>query len=136
MIYLIEEAYSGGLPLAVFTDRDKLLHWCVKNIDMQDDYNCIATYRDNGTMIEHMTAADFFFEETKELDMYARKNSRNRAQRSRDKGFVPERDEKTREERSSTGGYEEITRYNDGSSTRHCGGPCGDQDYDEFGNEC
>ena len=54
--------------------------------------------------------------------MYARKNSRNRAQRSRDKGFVPERDEKTREERSSTGGYEEITRYNDWSSTRHSAG--------------
>jgi len=35
-----------------------------------------------------------------------------------------------------TGCYEEITRFIDGSSIRHCGGPCADIYYDENGDEC
>jgi hypothetical protein len=34
-------------------------------------------------------------------------------------------------------GHEEtVTRYSDGSSTRHGGGPCGDVHYDDLGREC
>lgn len=31
---------------------------------------------------------------------------------------------------------ERVTRFSDGSSIRHCGGPCGDVKYNEFGEEC
>jgi len=35
-----------------------------------------------------------------------------------------------------TGGTVEVTYYNNGHSTVHWGGPCGDQSYDENGEEC
>lgn len=36
----------------------------------------------------------------------------------------------------STGSDERVTNYPDGSSIRHGGGPAGDMQYDEFGEEC
>lgn len=34
------------------------------------------------------------------------------------------------------GHKERVTRFRDGSSIRHGGGPCGDTHYDENGEEC
>jgi hypothetical protein len=48
---------------------------------------------------------------------------------------VDQKDKKTSIE-SFCGNEEKITRFSDGSSTRHCGGPCGDMHYDEYGEEC
>jgi len=36
----------------------------------------------------------------------------------------------------STGSQERVTRYPDGSSTRHGGGPAGDTRYNDQGEEC
>jgi hypothetical protein len=36
----------------------------------------------------------------------------------------------------STGSKEKMTYFSDGSSIRHCGGPCGPMHYDENGEEC
>ena len=35
-----------------------------------------------------------------------------------------------------TGGTVEVTYHQNGHSTVHWGGPCGDQEYDEQGEEC
>jgi hypothetical protein len=40
------------------------------------------------------------------------------------------------ERNPSTGAMERVTNYSDGSSKRHGGGPAGDMNYDEFGEEC
>lgn len=45
-------------------------------------------------------------------------------------------DATTEKERVLTGVEIEVTRYSDGSSTHHFGGPCGSVNYDEFGEEC
>lgn len=42
----------------------------------------------------------------------------------------------TRMEDNGTGGKVKVTRYADGSSTVHWGGPCGPMHYDKFGEEC
>ncbi len=44
--------------------------------------------------------------------------------------------ETTAWEDNGIGGKVEVTRRNNGTSTVHQGGPCGDQDYDEFGEDC
>lgn len=43
---------------------------------------------------------------------------------------------KTRMERTPSGSEVAVTRYEDGSSTVHWGGPCGSTSYDENGEEC
>ncbi len=35
-----------------------------------------------------------------------------------------------------TGGKTRVTRYRDGTSTFHYGGPCGKVNYDQYGEEC
>jgi hypothetical protein len=45
-------------------------------------------------------------------------------------------DDTTEWEDDGTGGEVLVTRRSDGTSTVHHGGPCGSQDYDEFGEEC
>ena len=35
-----------------------------------------------------------------------------------------------------TGGKVKTTYHNNGHSTVHHGGPCGDSEYDEYGEEC
>lgn len=47
-----------------------------------------------------------------------------------------EPDHHTRKRESWQGHDEEVTRFKDGSSIRHGGGPCGDMHYDENGEEC
>lgn len=42
----------------------------------------------------------------------------------------------TKYERDNTGGKIKVTRYADGTSKYHFGGPCGSQCYDENGEEC
>jgi hypothetical protein len=57
----------------------------------------------------------------------------------KDAEFSDDDRRKTRTESTrsgSTGAYERVTRYPDGSSTWHCGGPCGDVHYDQYGEEC
>lgn len=64
------------------------------------------------------------------------KRKRNYAQRaSTNPDFV---DPQLKEvyEKTPTGGEVQVTRYSDGSSTVHFGGPCGPQNYNEFGEEC
>lgn len=39
-------------------------------------------------------------------------------------------------ESDGIGGKVRVTRFRDGSSTYHRGGPCGDQHSDRYGNEC
>lgn len=40
------------------------------------------------------------------------------------------------EERTLSGSSVSVTRYADGTSTHHFGGPCGSANYDENGEEC
>lgn len=40
------------------------------------------------------------------------------------------------ERSSSTGAYEKVTRFRDGSSVREGGGPAGPMRYNKFGEEC
>lgn len=49
--------------------------------------------------------------------------------------LAPE-DYETNWESDGTGGEVEVTRYADGSSTYHFGGPCGPMSFDENGEEC
>jgi hypothetical protein len=39
-------------------------------------------------------------------------------------------------EDDNTGGKVRVSRYSDGTTTVHHGGPCGDSHYDENGEEC
>ena len=39
-------------------------------------------------------------------------------------------------EDNNTGGQVEVTRWRDGSSTVHHGGPCGPMSYNKYGEEC
>lgn len=64
------------------------------------------------------------------------KSRKNNAQKARRDSRYYDLYSKTRWENDNTGGKVKVTRYSDGSSTYHFGGPCGSQDYDEFGNEC
>lgn len=43
---------------------------------------------------------------------------------------------KTEWEDNNTGGKVEVTRYKDGSTTYHHGGPCGPMNYNKHGEEC
>jgi len=61
---------------------------------------------------------------------------RNNAQRSLDDPFFEDRGSRTGYEPNNTGGKTRVTRYSDGSSTVHHGGPVGDTQYNEFGEEC
>jgi len=45
-------------------------------------------------------------------------------------------DYSTGKERTPSGNEVEVTRFSDGSSKVHFGGPCGSQTYDEYGEEC
>lgn len=45
-------------------------------------------------------------------------------------------DYKRRHENDNTGSQVEVTRYKDGTSTYHFGGPVGIVHYDENGEEC
>lgn len=47
-----------------------------------------------------------------------------------------DRDHHKTEEFDWQGHTERVTRFKDGSSIRHGGGPCGDTHYDENGEEC
>lgn len=49
--------------------------------------------------------------------------------------LMPE-DKRTVYEKDLSGNLVKVTRYSDGSSTVHWGGPCGSTSYDEYGNEC
>ena len=49
---------------------------------------------------------------------------------------IADEDKITRYERNNTGGKTEVTRYSDGSSTYHHGGPCGPSSFDANGEEC
>lgn len=61
----------------------------------------------------------------------------NRAQQSRDPGFLLDPSEVEVEERdSSTGAKTRATYYEDGSSTRDFGAMTGIVDYNEYGEEC
>jgi hypothetical protein len=42
----------------------------------------------------------------------------------------------TEMESNNTGGKVAVTRFKDGSSTVHWGGPCGPMSYDKNGEEC
>jgi hypothetical protein len=59
----------------------------------------------------------------------------NRAQQSHQPDFKRRRGEKTVKRKTATGSEENVTYYEDGSSTVHHGF-CGPVDYDEHGNEC
>lgn len=53
-----------------------------------------------------------------------------------DEDEVDPLDRRTEYEDDTTGGKEKITRFADGSSIRHCGGPAGPMYYDKYGEEC
>jgi len=71
---------------------------------------------------------------TKGVKMYREKPKR---MCYRDRKELDIGDAKDVEERDgSTGTTHRVTRFQDGSSTYHFGGPVGDVHYDEYGNEC
>ncbi len=53
-----------------------------------------------------------------------------------DKRKLKRGDATTSNEPNNTGSTFRVTRYKDGTSTVHHGGPCGDSHYDENGEEC
>lgn len=59
----------------------------------------------------------------------------NNAQRARRDSNFTDSKAKIGKERGISGTEHEVTRYSDGSSTHHFGGPCGSSDYDENGEE-
>lgn len=59
----------------------------------------------------------------------------SRSQREKDR-LEEGQDYNRRKVRGPSGTEEDVTYYADGSSTRHCGGPCGPMNYDENGEEC
>lgn len=58
----------------------------------------------------------------------------NRSQRTKDS--YDRSDYQRAKESDNTGGEVEVTRYRDGSSTVHWGGPCSPTNYDANGEEC
>lgn len=65
------------------------------------------------------------------------KDTRNYAQLERDKELMQEYGRRTTSlESNNSGGKTKVTRYDDGSSTVHHGGPVGDVSYNKFGEEC
>jgi len=67
--------------------------------------------------------------------MYKSEKENNAQKARRDSSFTDSK-AKTGKERTISGSDVEVTRYSDGSSTYHHGGPCGSSDYDENGEEC
>ena len=49
---------------------------------------------------------------------------------------ISREDVHTSYESDNAGGKVEVSRYSDGTSTVHWGGPCGSSNYDEYGREC
>lgn len=54
----------------------------------------------------------------------------------REKDQYSKNDKRTTNNDDGTGGKVSETNYSDGSSTVHFGGPVGDVNYDQYGNEC
>lgn len=57
-----------------------------------------------------------------------KRNNKDRMEERKD--YVDEMED------NGTGGKVRVTRYSDGTSTVHWGGPCGSVNYDENGEEC
>lgn len=66
--------------------------------------------------------------------MYAPRDGESRLC-NQDREKMERQDYSERKERNN-GSDISVTRYRDGSSTVHWGGPCGSTNYDEFGEEC
>ncbi len=67
--------------------------------------------------------------------MYSDRKENNAQRARRDKDYFDSKSKRSKE-KGLVNDDVEVTRYSDGSSTYHHGGPAGDMSYDEFGEEC
>jgi hypothetical protein len=69
--------------------------------------------------------------------MYSSERSKpNNAQRARDDKNYSDKNATKSKRRLGSGSEVDVTDWSDGSSTHHFGGPVGDVEFDENGEEC
>lgn len=63
-------------------------------------------------------------------------NDKNNAQKDSKNSLFEDKNSKEETERLTSGTSVKVTRYSDGSSKVHFGGPVGDVNFDENGEQC